>query len=430
MSENPSLTALSGIFGAVGTVHAVRTSGWLPPRCSMYSAATGNLTAIRASFNGDVHMPYGTGRAYDDPAHSRLIAISEAMERYAALVFDERRLFTASAKDLGKDALDLESVARCSARELRRPDCPILPVDTTADLRWVAGMDLRTRQDIFLPAVMVDLGFRRQRSERFWLPISTGCATHVTLEAALVNAICEVIERDAIALTWLQKLPLPILGEEYLTGPVRQMIDWCSDRGIDTYMFDATTDIGVPTVYCVQLADTGYRAAQVVGCASDLDVPAAVERALLEAMGMRGHMHALPLVPRRYADYVAASDGATVMGRRSRRAAFGFLFDDLASRRVTRPAPVSFASDTERLGYLVTLLAGHGMPVYAVDISTRELASIDHSAVRVVIPGLQPMSLRPLAQYRGHPRLYDAPVQMGMRALPESRLNAWPQPVS
>jgi ribosomal protein S12 methylthiotransferase accessory factor len=425
-----SLLALSGLFGAVGTVHAVRTSGWLPPRCSMYSAATGNLAAIRSSFGAETQMPYGTGRAYDDPAHARLVAISEAMERYSALVFDQRRLITASARDLGDDALDLETVPRCSARELRRPGCPALPADTTADLRWVRSIDLCTQQDIFLPAVMVDLGTRRRRSERFWVPISTGCATHVTLEAALVNAIGEVIERDAIALTWLQKLPLPLLGEGYITGPVRQMIDWCSDRGIDTYMFDATTDIGVPTVYCVQLADLGYRAAQVVGCASDLDVPAAVERALLEAMGMRGLMHAEPLVPRRYADYGAAGAGATAMGRRSRRATFSFLFDDLASRSVTSPASLSFASDTERLGYLVARLADKDMPVYAVDISTRELTSIDHSAVRVVIPGLQPMSLRPLAQYRGHPRLYDAPVQMGMRALPESRLNPWPQPVS
>jgi ribosomal protein S12 methylthiotransferase accessory factor len=141
-------------------------------------------------------------------------------------------------------------------------------------------------------------------------------------------------------------------------------------------------------------------------------------------------MHAEPLVPRRYADYDAASDGATAMGRRSRRAAFGFLFDDLASRPVTTPVPLQFASDSERLGHLLKLLADKGMPVYAVDISTRELTSIDHSAVRVVIPGLQPMSLRPLAQYRGHARLYNAPAQMGMRVLPESRLNSWPQPVS
>ena len=48
----------------------------------------------------------------------------------------------------------------------------------------------------------------------------------------------------------------------------------------------------------------------------------------------------------------------------------------------------------------------------------------------VIIPELQPMSLRPLAQYRAHPRLYTAPRAMGHRALPESRLNRWPQPIA
>jgi len=282
MSENSPLAALAGLFGAVGAVHAVRTNGWLPDRCSMYSAAVGNIKAIRSDFAAGVPMPYGTGRAYDDPAHARLVAISEAMERYSALVFGHRQLVSASAQELGQDALDLEAVPRCSARELRRPGCPLVPADGAADIRWVAATDLTTGRDIFLPAVMVDLGCRRRASERFWLPISTGCATHVTVEAALVNAICELIERDAIALTWLQKLPLPLLDEKFHGIPVREMTQWCADRGIDTYLFDATTDIGVPTVYCVQLADAEYPAAQVVGCATDLDATAAAERALLK----------------------------------------------------------------------------------------------------------------------------------------------------
>jgi ribosomal protein S12 methylthiotransferase accessory factor len=430
MLENPALAALSGLFGAVGTVHAVRTSGWLPERCSMYSAATGNIAAVRPGYVSGVSMPYGTGRAYDDPGHARLIAISEAMERYSALVFGQREFLTASARELGGDALDLDAVPRCSPRELRRPGCPLGAADATADIRWVPAVELGTGRDVFLPAVMVDLGCRRRTAERFWLPISTGCATHVTVEAALVNAICELIERDAIALTWLQKLPLSLLDGKYHGASVRDMTQWCADRGIETYLFDATTDIGVPTVYCVQLADAEYQAAQVVGCATDLDAGAAAERALLEAMGMRGHLHAEPAVPRRYSEYSAASDGATAMARRSRRPAFAFLFEALADRAIRAPESPCPGSDAERLTYLVRLLAAKGMAAYAVEISSRELISIDHSAVRVVIPDLQPMSLKPLAQYRAHRRLYDAPARMGMRVLTESQLNPWPQPVS
>jgi ribosomal protein S12 methylthiotransferase accessory factor len=430
MLENPSLVALAGLFGAVGTVHAVRTSGWLPERCRMYTAATGDIAAVRPGFVPSVSMPYGTGRAYDDPGHARLIAISEAMERYSALVFGQREFLTASARELGDEALDLDTVPRCSPRELRRPGCPLGPADAAAGIRWVPAVELGTGRDVYLPSVMVDLGCRRLAAERFWLPISTGCATHVTVEAALVNAICELIERDAIALTWLQKLPLPLLDRKCYGASVHDMTQWCADRGIETYLFDATTDIGVPTVYCVQLADAEYQAAQVVGCATDLDVAAAAERALLEAMGMRGHLHAEPAVPRRYSDYNAASDGATAMARRSRRPAFAFLFEGLADRAIRAPELSCLGSDTERLTYLVRRLAEKGMAAYAVEISSRELISIDHCAVRVVIPGLQPMSLRPLAQYRAHRRLYDGPARMGMRVLAESQLNPWPQPVS
>ena len=129
MLENPSLTALAGLFGAVGTVHPVRTSGWLPERCSMYSAATGNIAAVRPGYVRGGSMPYGTGRAYDDPGHARLIAISEAMERYSALVFGQREFLSASARELGDDALDLDAVPRCSPRELRRPGCPLGQAD-------------------------------------------------------------------------------------------------------------------------------------------------------------------------------------------------------------------------------------------------------------------------------------------------------------
>jgi ribosomal protein S12 methylthiotransferase accessory factor len=68
------------------------------------------------------------------------------------------------------------------------------------------------------------------------------------------------------------------------------------------------------------------------------------------------------------------------------------------------------------------------MCAIAVDRTPRELADVGLTAVNVVIPDLQPMSLRPLAQYRAHPRLYEAPVLMGYSSRSEEELNPWPQP--
>jgi ribosomal protein S12 methylthiotransferase accessory factor len=48
--------------------------------------------------------------------------------------------------------------------------------------------------------------------------------------------------------------------------------------------------------------------------------------------------------------------------------------------------------------------------------------------VRVIVPGLQPLSFCHRARYLGHQRLYRAPARMGYPAWPESRINPWPQP--
>lgn len=372
----------------------------------------------------------GTGRAYGDPARARLLAVVEALERHASGTVDRSLLTSASAAELGAEAMDLDLVARCSAQELRRPGCPVEPVDKNARIRWMPGVDLHSGADVLLPALMVSLGLSRRAGERFWLPISTGAAAHVTLEDATFNGACEVIERDAVALTWLQRLPLPRLSEECVPERAREIIEWYGRRGVDTHLFDATTDVGVPTIYCVQVTreENVSRAAQIVGAASDFDVPAAVLRAVLEAAAMRIHSY-YNKYARSYRAYAGVCDGAVAMGRRSQRPAFDFLLADLANRPVSRPRTLA-VPEHDRLAFLLRRLKDLSMSAFAVDIATRELDDIGLSAVHVVIPELQPMSLRPLAQYRGHPRLYQAPARMGMPVHPESRLNPYPQPLA
>jgi ribosomal protein S12 methylthiotransferase accessory factor len=423
------LVGRAGRLGAVGPVRLVKTDGWMPSTCAIYSAIVGQTPATENDPHGSTVS--GTGRAYADPARARLLAVAEALERQADGTIDEDLLTNASAAELGDEAMDLDLVARCSQRELRRPGCPVRMADKNAAIRWAKAVDLHSGADKLVPAIMVSLGLSRQPAERFWLPISTGAAAHVTLEAAVINAICELIERDALALTWLQCLPLPRLADDCIPEQAREVIDWYDRNGVETRLFDATTDVGVPTIYCVQTAREASvnRAAQLVGAATDFDVPAAVVRAIFEAAGMRIHSY-YNRVPRSYRDYTGVCDSAVAMGRRSRRHAFGFLLDERPDDRVARPRSRTFGSESELLAFLLRRLRELQMSVYAVDVSIRELDEAGLVGVHLVIPELQPMSLRPLAQYRAHPRLYRAPERMGMPVRPESRLNPCPQPMA
>jgi len=71
-------------------------------------------------------------------------------------------------------------------------------------IRWVKGISLFDKKEVWVPANMVYLHIPyKSIGEKFWLPISTGCAAHVTMEEALLGAINEVIERDAISTLWI-----------------------------------------------------------------------------------------------------------------------------------------------------------------------------------------------------------------------------------
>lgn len=420
-------TAISGPFGAVSSARRVKSDGWMPPKCVLYAAWVGDRPAREGSPSWNSETVVGLGRAYGDPEHARLVAISEALERMAFSTID-RPFVTASAAELGEEAMDLDLVPRCSAREVRRLRSPTVRADKSQRIRWTLGVDMTAHREVFIPANMVYLLPLSRPEERFWLPISTGAAAHTSVEAALVNGICEVVERDAIALTWLQRLPLPRLSDDCVSDDAREVIDWCRNHGILTHLFDATTDLGIPVVYCVQTTDNP-RVSQLVGGAADLDMRSAVLRAVLEVASQRMGLCVRRDQPRGYADFRSATDGAAIMSRGSRRPAFAFLLDGLSDRPVSHPASRQFTSDAERLAFLLRCLSERGMSVFVADLSTRELDESGYVVVHVIIPQLQPMSLQPLVQYRAHDRLYDAPRKMGMRVLPERRLNPYPQPI-
>ncbi|MCO5991790.1 YcaO-like family protein [Actinoallomurus rhizosphaericola] len=463
MGQGSALLDLAGPYGAVGRPRRVNTYGWMPNECVLYTASTGNPSAVTGPFRADARVGHGTGRAYGDADRARLLAVAEALERYSGLVAPERGVVVASAAELGDDALDLDLIARCSPRELRRSGCPVHAPDRTRPIRWTEAVNLRTGRPVLVPAVLVFLTFPELAAENFWIPISTGCAVHRTVEAAMVNALCELIERDALALTWLLRRPLPRLAEDRLPDSARSILAWCADHGIESFLYDATTDVGVPVVYCLQTAEHTSRTGQLVGAACGFDGASLTEHALLEAMGLRLGIESRPAPPRRYADHRVVDDGAAVMAARARREAFGFLRGDLPPSRpagdlsVSHPAgerPASHpagalpasgpagglsafhsvggdpGSDRARLEFLLRRLAELDMTVLMVDLTTRELRDSGHVAVRVIVPELQPMSARPLVQYRAHPRLRTAAERMGLPPLPERRLNPYPQPMA
>ena len=354
--------------------------------------------------------------------------IAESLERYCCSLFYKEQFITATNNDLGSDALDLDSVPRCSVRELKNQRCAIQLPDKRQPIRWVQALSLSSNTLVHVPVVMAYAHAGTiSEAERFWNPISTGCAAHVSYELALFAAICEVVERDAVALTWLQQLELPEIVVDMPTPHLEPY--WNAYRqsahGITFKFYDATTELGIPTVYALRLAPHSELVRTLAACATGSTIDEAIAKTICDLVMIRPAFPRTEPLPECVDDFKDTFHGAAYMARAEHRQAFDFLLRTRSRRRLSEYARHPSVSS---LCDVLASLKNHGMEVYAVDLSSDEAIRHDMRVVRVIIPSLMPISFSHAARFLGTPRLYSAPSRLGYVSRDEERVNHWPLP--
>lgn len=121
-------------------------------------------------------------------------------------------------------------------------------------LLWIEGMNLLDEMAFWVPYELVHTNYTRPlpAGSSCFLATSNGLASGNNSMEAICHAICEVIERDAVAL-WTQldsakrqllRIDLKTISDENCLG----MLQKFEDAGIDVAVWDATSDLGVPTI--------------------------------------------------------------------------------------------------------------------------------------------------------------------------------------
>ena len=373
--------------------------------------------------------PLGGAGADIDPELAWLRAVMEGAERYANMAYTAEDFVVASANELGSAAIDLDRLARCSDRELAVPGCPFIAPDKSLPIRWARGYSLTHRRERFVPAVMTHLYLRPSRTEQFWQQISTGVAAHVRPGAAMISAICEVIERDAIAMVWLARLALPRIELPPSLPPLLAANHRVLQRSLVRHeFFDATTDTGIPTVYAVQLLDGHPSVSQYVNCACGFSAEEACAKTIREAAPARPVLRYVDDVPANSDDFRSLYDGANYLGKPGFRHAFDFLLNSPNRKPLSQVEIDAPADEAGRLRHLIQRLKALDMEVVMVDLTSDELRRLGVWVVRAVVPGLMPMSSVQRGRFLGSPRLYDYPRQAGYGPLTEDDINPLPQP--
>jgi ribosomal protein S12 methylthiotransferase accessory factor len=371
--------------------------------------------------------------------------IGEAVERYSPVMHyecEKENLIEDSFSEIRDEALDPRVFPLCSEREYAQNegnDWTLVRFSEEATMKWVWGYMLGKETAILVPACFVYLPYLFERREEFiWLPASTGLACGNSLEEAMFRGILEVVERDAFAIMWLNRLPMPSVdifsSQNADLQEIRTRIETTNSA---VYVNNITTDIGIPA-FCAWIIDRSGRGPAIgVGASAHLNPEVAIRKALEEAIHDRMWLRGLTKYASGDATYATDSrdvtrfeDHALLYSRFDMLPHLDFILNPPSKVKVSDIEDLSSGDlifDIERLLSRVVERVGD---VVVVDITSPDIAEVGFNVARVLIPGMQPLSEDHRFRFLGGTRVYEMPRLLGysQNDSMEEKLNPYPHP--
>ena len=361
------------------------------------------------------HRTASSGKGVSD-AQAKASALCEVVERYSGARHGTERLTTGSFRELGADAIHPGEVLLFSDRQYRerrhwnarlggqRHFVPE-PFDPDVRIDWTPVWSLTHQRHRLLPTQLLYYrGLDSPRESMFARGDSNGCASGNTLEEAVLQGLLELIERDATALWWYNRLRRPTIDTSSFDDPFLHGIEARYEAlGRGLAILDLTSDLGIPVVTAVAYRRHGPPGKILAGFGCHLDPRLAVQRALTETNQLLHNDREMDI------DETACRQG-------------GWLCpDETTTPRVRDDFPDHRQGDLmESIELCRRRVEALGTEVLVLD-QTR--ADIGLPVVRVLVPGLR-HSLPRFAPGR----LYDVPVRMGWLPVPPTEEGLNPVP--
>jgi ribosomal protein S12 methylthiotransferase accessory factor len=367
-----------------------------------FAARPETVGELKAGLSGG---SFGKGSTADQGEAS---ALMEAIERYSgSFQGDEIRVTRRFTDFPAGDAIVPNDVRLFSDAQYRGMWAPTTgpdevaamsaAFDRSAEIEWSPVWSLRDERFKYLPTSLLYFFYKGPSGE---IPAdSNGCAAGNTLEEAIVQGFLELVERDAYAIWWYNRLQragmdLSQIDDAY----VRELQFQLAETGRRLWVLDVTSDLGIPSVVAVTHWMENSQERIEFGSGAHFDTRIAVLRAMTEL----NQFLSIGLMGGRSRD-----DSELRLGDHPYLAPSGdpLIRPDLTSK-------FGRLDKREQVMTCVRLAKREGLDFLVLD-QTRP--DIEVPVVRVIVPGLRHFYRR-----FAPGRLYDVPVKLGLRDRPLS----------
>ncbi len=173
------------------------------------------------------------------PAQAEASAVMELVERFSFFSFSKNseNFFRETYRNLKEKAVSFDMIAR-SVHDTSQDIEIARKIFENLPLRWARGCNLTRNEEVLIPFDWF-----------FAINQFNGTSAGNCAEEALLQGLCEVVERNMSSLVSRNRLNVPAIRPDSATDPlVREMIQKYRNAGIQFRISDFSLDTGIPTV--------------------------------------------------------------------------------------------------------------------------------------------------------------------------------------
>lgn len=298
-----------------------------------------------------------------------------------------------------------------------------IPVQNTAPLDWVTATSCPDEKPYLVPAGYCFLNY--PHDQNYLVADSNGCAAAPTRTEAIVSGFLELVERDAVAIWWYNRIRRPAIDPAGFNDPeLNECVHWMDQHHRRFYTLDLTHDYGIAVIAAISV--NNEETDITMGFSANFDYLTAVKSAVREML----QLYALKKIIKRQ----IVSGGVELLDQ-SARVFVSWATGDFVKTHVhMRPGgmikPLKALRSLpwprgpeEALQACAALCRQKNQPLLVLDL-TPPAAKVP--VVRVIVPGMRHFRAR-----FAPGRLYQVPVTMGWRTTPisEKELTQLPIPI-
>ncbi|MCH5584457.1 TOMM precursor leader peptide-binding protein [Shimazuella sp. AN120528] len=374
---------------------------------------------------------------------SEITAIFEGLERSCGIApRGSRTIVHDHYSHLQKVALDPQTVGTHSKEQYSLPDFPFQAFDPEKKMNWVWSYCITEQKPILVPELLAYYSLGGGKG--FVYETSNGCALGGSLEEAIFHGIMEILERDAFLLTWYARLPLPRI-DPFSSGDTE--LDLMLHRiheiaGYEIHLFNATMEHEIPSIWAIARNKKNRGFHLICAAGTHFDPVKATKNALHELAGMMLTLDAKAEKQRKkYVNMIdkphlvkEMPDHSMLYSIPETEHRLDFLLqqkENVQTFRDIQCPPVSKTDLKEDLEHVIQILRQQHRHIFVVNQTTSELRKQNLHCVKVIIPGMLPMTFgHHLTRLTGLPRVLEIPKKLGYtkNTLTMEQLNPHPHP--